>query len=397
MQNKNATSGPAELDALLAMLQSLGNAPGGADLLAQIESGQRVRNALAALIERAFVAFAKNALDRYTRTASADPTTRLKLRMVATRLETAVAALHVRQPAPELRDAAALEQHLVALLWAVRLPSATRSSSPATPAVASSEKLGPLQETCEARLDKAIHSNLDSIASLGSIEQTLRRVQPGELEEWREILRDAAREVIDDYRTLGEDLQQARASLKELSRSITSPMAGKKTAALTEDRQILLQRLEAEMQRAQRHRLPLSLALLGPDHIEDIRHLVGPDAARQVINYYMENVASCARVYDTVASCKPHKLLWLLPGAETDQGVRALRKAQERITTAHYHYAGRLRALPSFSAAVVGYNPGEDSMHLLQRAETLVAYASRSGPRHIEWEKPLSATPSRVR
>lgn len=394
MQNRNGTSGATEVDALLTMLQSLSGALGSSDLLAQMEGGQRVRDALITLIERSFVGFIKNALDRHSRTALTDPTTRLKLRMVATRLETAIAALGVRQPAPEVRDAAALEQHLVALLWAVRQPSPT--AQPSVPVAPLSNQLKPLQETCEARLDKAIHANLDGIAALGSIEQTLHRVQPGEIEEWREILRDAAREVIDDCRAVGADLQQARTSLKELGRYAALASPSKKTVPLTEDRQSLLQRLEAEMQRAQRHRLPLSLALLGPDNIDDIRHLVGADAARQVIHYYLENVTSCARVYDTVASCKPHKLLWLLPGAETDQGVRALRKAQERITTAHYHYAGRLRPLPTFSAAVVRYTPGEDSAHLLQRAETLVAYASRSGPRHIEWEKPLSTTPSRV-
>lgn len=384
MEKHNGAPGPSELDSLLVMLQSLRCAPGGGPLLAQLESGGKIRGALTALIERAFVAFIKNALDRYTRTAPADPTTRLKLKMIDHRLEKVITALRVRQPAPELRDAGALEQHLIALLWAVRQPNG--SGAPARAAAETTDdKLKPLQQTLEAQLDKVIYANLDSIAALGSIEQTLRRVQPGEIEEWREILRDAAREVIDDYRALGDDLQQARACFKELSRQVTpTRLAG---AKLGEDRESLLRRMEAEMRRAQRYRHPLSLALLGPDHIDDIRHLVGADAAREVLRYYLENVASCARAYDTVASCNPHKLVWLLPGADTDQGVRALRKAQERITTAHYHYAGRLRPLPTFSAAVVAYTPGDDSAHLLARAETLVAHAARSGPSRIEWEK----------
>lgn len=391
----NDASGPAATDSLLAMLQTLRHAPGGAALLAEIESGRKVRSALAALVERAFVAFMKNAVDRYARTAPSDPTTRLKLKTIDRRFDALIEALGVRQPAPELRDAGALEQHLVALLWAVRQPAAPGSPRAARPDAADAE-LPPLQQALEAQLDKAIYANLDSIASLGSIEQTLQRVQPGELEEWREILRDAAREVIDDYRGLGENLQQARACFKQISRHGAAAHAGAgRSAAL--DREPLLQRLNAEMRRAQRYRHPLSLALLGPDHLEDIRHLVGAEAAREVLRYYLENVASCARAYDTVAGCKSHKLVWVLPGADTDQGVCALRKAQERITAAHYHYAGRLRPLPTFSAAVVGYSPGDDSAHLLARAETLVAFAERAGPNHIERERRRTAASSRTR
>jgi diguanylate cyclase (GGDEF)-like protein len=341
-------------------------------------------------VERAFVAFLKNALDRYARTASVDAPTRLKLKTIAQRLDVLARSMSVRQPAPEWRDAAALEQHLIALMWAARNP-ATRPQPP-TAAEASEDRLQPLQRTLEGQLDKAIFTNLDSIASLGSIEQTLRGVQPGELEEWREILRDSAREIIENYRALGENLQQARATLADIHRSFRAT-AHVSAAALGLDRDFLLERLNAEMRRAQRYRHPLSLALLGPDHIDDIRHLIGAEAAREVLRYYQQNLSSCARAYDIVTSCKPHRLVWLLPGANTDQGVSALRKAQERITAAHYHYAGRLRRLPTFSAAVVGYGPGDDSAHLLARAETLAAHAKRAGPSHIEWEQRRAATP----
>ncbi len=383
MHNYNGPPGPAAIDALLTMLQTLRAAPGGNALIAEVDDGRNVRGALVALVERAFVAFIKNALDRYARTTPVDAPTRLKLKTIVQRLDVLARSMCVTQSTPNWRDAAALEQHLVALMWAARQPAA--HSEPTMAAGAREDKLRPLQQTLESQLDKAIFANLDNIASLGSVEQTLRGVQPGELEEWREILRDSAREIMENYRALGENLQQARATLTDIQRSSRATTS---VPGLEQD--FLLDRLNAEMHRAQRYQHPLSLALLGPDRIDDIRHLIGAEAAREVLRYYRQNLSACARAYDVVANCKPHRLVWLLPGANTDQGVSAVRKAQERITAAHYHYAGRLRRLPTFSAAVVGYAPGDDSARLLARAEMLATHAKDAGPSHIEWEsKPI--------
>lgn len=380
MTNDSRPATPAAISALTAMLQTLRNAPGGVAALAQVQKGARVRDALAALIDRAFVAFVKNTIDRYAKTTGNDPTTRLKLRMIDRRMDTLIERMAVRQPAPELRDAAALEQHLIAALWALRQPVTAQPTAAATDAPALAPQSA-LQQALEAELDKAIVANLDNIASLGSIEQSLRSVPTGTLEDWRDILRDAAREAIDRYRALGENLQQARTCAKEMNR----PIAPLPTASI--DDGFLLQRLQAETRRAERYRQPLSLALLGPDHVEDIQHLVGTEAVREMLRHYRDNVASCARAYDTVVGCKPHGLLWMLPGASKDQGVLALRKVQQRMVTAHYHYGGRLRPLPTFSAGLVGYTPGDDPADLLVRAEAVAALARRSGPNRIELER----------
>src|ERR1051325_4591036 len=300
MNNQHGSS--AAIDSLLAMLQTLRTAPGGDSLLSQIEEGRAIQRALVALTERAFMAFLKNALDRHTRTAPNDPTTeipndpttQIKIKTIRIRLNTLIEATATRQPARELHNAAALEQHLIALMWAVRRPSVRHSSASAQ----TLQRLKPVQQTLERELDQVIVANFENVASLGSIEQTLRGMSPGELEEWRAVLRDSAREIVENYRALGKDLERARATLKQFG-----PAAGRPTAL---ERDALLERLNAEMRRAQRHRQPLSIALLGPDHIDDIRQLVGPEAVREVLRNYGRNISSCARAYDTVASCRPH-------------------------------------------------------------------------------------------
>lgn len=387
MNHDNQTPGGSAMEPLMAMLQTLGSTPGGPELLAQVERGRDVRQALTMLVERAFLTFIRNAVDRYARTNNGfDRITRLKVKLIEQRLAKLTRAAPDASPLPELPDPATLAQHLVAQLWAAGQVASPKPAEPAT--AARLEKLKPLQQTLAAELERAVLTNLDSIASLGSIELTLRETEAGELEGWREILRDAAREVIDDYRELGENLRQAQLCTGEIGRHIElpprTPDSGENFAINRVD---LLRRLEAEIRRAQRYHQPLSLALLGPDHLENIKLLVGPQAANEVLRRYHENLTSCARAYDTVTGCNAQRLLWLLPGADTDQGVKALRKAEERLMGAHYRYAGRLRPLPTFSAGVVGYAPGEKSVHFLARAEILAAHARRIGPRHIEWDR----------
>jgi diguanylate cyclase (GGDEF)-like protein len=393
MLDHNGPPSAAAIDSLLTMLQTLRTAPARHSPFAQIESARKVRAALAALIDRAFVAFLKNALDRYARTNTLDSTSTLKIRTIRQRLEIVYNALTTGEAAPQWRDAQALEQHLIAQLWSVRRRA---ERTDAGGAASFPDALGPLRQALGQQLDGAVFANLDSIASLGSLEQTLRGVPGGELEEWREILHDSTREIIENYRALGAELQRACTTLRTMDRS-PNGFRGVAGSTAPSDRDLLLERLNAEIRRAQRHRHPLSLALLGPDNIEDIRELTGPQAAREVLHYYWQTLASCARAYDLVTSCKPHRLLWLLPGANTDQSVSALRKAQQRIHAAHYRHAGRLRRLPTFSAAVVGYAPGEDSAHLLTRAENLAAHAKRAGPNHIEWESVRADPAARVR
>lgn len=367
----------------MAMLEALSSAPGGAALFAQIERSFEMRGALQGVIEQAFYTFVRNALARYVRTTQTDRITLLKLRLVEQRLAALTKSSSVNCAMPELPDTTALAQHVVAQLWSASQATAARPASSHT-AVKRAERLKPLQQTLETQLDRAIMANLDSIASLGSVELTLKGAQPGELEEWREILRDAAREIIDDYRRLGEDLRQARLYATEIGTELAAPPA---TGSRVADDPELMRRLEGEMRRAQRYRHPLSLAMLGPDNLEDIKLLVGAQAASEVLQRYRDNILSCARAYDTVSNCNPHKLLWVLPGADPDQSVKALHKVRERVTTAHYHYGGRLRPLPTFSAGVVAFTPGESSSRFLARADVLATRARQEGPSQIKLDR----------
>lgn len=397
MHHEDHTVTGSAMEPLLAMLQTLRTTPGGPELLAHIERGDEARGALLALIDKAFLTFIRNAVDRYARTTGTDRITRLKIRLIEQRLAKLIKLQADPRPVPELPDAAALAQHLVAQLWAAGPPATAKAHAPATAAGSSArlESIKPLQQTLVTQLERAVRENLESIASLGNIDLTLKSAEPGELESWRGILRDTAREVIENYRKLGDELREVQRCAGEIGRQIEAPAPPAPGGnGLAVNRQDLLRRIEAEIRRTQRFHQPLALAMLGPDQLENIRVLIGPQAANEVLRRYLEGVTACARAYDTVSGCNAQKLLWLLPGADADQGVKALRKAQDRLMSAHYHHGGRLRPLPPFSAGIATYASGEEPAHFLTRAEVLAAHARRIGPSHIESDRRRPSRPN---
>lgn len=388
------------MDSLLAALETLRRAPDGTELLAQIERGRRIQNALGTLVERAFLAFLQNALDRYKRHSGTDPTTRLKARMIARRAA-ALARADTRDEGaapftlPLLQDPDALERHLVAMLWATsetmrpetrHTASETESNPSRTTTPRRKEKeLKTLTHTLAQQLDEAMVYNADNSVRLKILAAALARANTArEFEETQDILRDAVRELLKDTNTLDERLQQARHGASGIAFRLAT--LADMLDPVFADRPALLRRLEAEARRAERHRHPLSLALLGPDHLADIDRLVGPNAGRAVIRQYLESITCCARAYDVVTHYHPHGLVWLLPTAETAQGLQALRKVQQHVADTQYQYGGRLRPLPTFSGALVGYARGESPAGFLARAETLAARARNAGPARIECE-----------
>ncbi len=401
MKHHRMTTGPRSMDSLLAALETLRRAPDGAALLAQVERGRRIQSVLASMVERAFLAFLQNALERYKKHSGTDPTTRLKARLIARHAE-ALARADTQDKSttqltlPLLQDADALEQHLVAMLWATsetmlletRHSASEAGANPSRDAapMRKDEGIEPLIHTLAQRLDEALVYSADNIVRLKIVAALLARASTArEFEEAQDILHGAVEELLGDNKTLDERLQQARHGVNDIAFRLATP--AESLDPVSADRQALLRRLEAEARRAERHRHPLSLALLGPDHLGDIDRLVGPNAGREVIRQYLESITSWARAYDVVAHCRPHVLVWMLPATETTQGLQALRKIQQHVADTQYRFGGRLRPLPTFSGAVTGYVRGEGPAVFLARAESLAARARNAGPDRIECEK----------
>jgi len=158
------------------------------------------------------------------------------------------------------------------------------------------------------------------------------------------------------------------------------------TDELTElpNRRAFLRRLEDEVARVQRYGYPLSLALMDLDGFKSINDQFGHAAGDEVLNSYAANILSIFRHHDMVARYGGEEFAVLLPNTNTEGALRALKKVQKRTAETTYQYDGISRPMPTFSAGLSLYKPGETPSNLIERADKALYQAKRLGRNRIE-------------
>jgi len=158
------------------------------------------------------------------------------------------------------------------------------------------------------------------------------------------------------------------------------------TDELTElpNRRAFLRRLEDEVARVQRYGYPLSLALIDLDGFKSVNDQYGHAAGDEVLNSYAANILSIFRHHDMVARYGGEEFAVLLPNTNTEGAMRALNKVQKRTTETTYLYDGVSRPMPTFSAGLSLYKPGETPSNLIERADKALYQAKRLGRNRIE-------------
>jgi diguanylate cyclase (GGDEF)-like protein len=74
----------------------------------------------------------------------------------------------------------------------------------------------------------------------------------------------------------------------------------------------------------------------------------------------------------------------LLPNTDSDGAMRALRKVQKRSAECTFQHEGATMPLPTFSAGVALYRPGETPDDLIDRSDKALYRAKRLGRNRIE-------------
>lgn len=177
--------------------------------------------------------------------------------------------------------------------------------------------------------------------------------------------------IEDDNQQLSEELDRVRLL------SLTDELTG------LPNRRAFMRRLEDEVSRVQRHGAPLSLVILDLDHFKQINDLRGHAAGDAVLRHYAGSVLSIFRHHDLVARYGGEEFAVLLPNTHLAGVVRALEKVRRRLD----EITGQLpaeEALPTFSAGVAEYRSGETANSLIERADTALYEAKRSGRDRVE-------------
>jgi diguanylate cyclase (GGDEF)-like protein len=158
------------------------------------------------------------------------------------------------------------------------------------------------------------------------------------------------------------------------------------TDELTElpNRRAFMRRLEDEVARVQRYGYPLSLALIDMDHFKAVNDIHGHAAGDEVLRNFSTNILSIFRHHDMVARYGGEEFAVLLPNTDKAGALRALEKVRKRTAESPYQLEGRTMPMPTFSAGISLYKPGETPGNLIERADKALYQAKRLGRNRIE-------------
>jgi len=160
------------------------------------------------------------------------------------------------------------------------------------------------------------------------------------------------------------------------------------------NRRAFTRRLEDETGRAQRYDMPLALAIVDLDEFKIINDTFGHVAGDQVLRCYAELMLSTFRHHDLVARYGGEEFSVLLPNTTLEGAQRALSKVQSRVTKNQCEHDGRVLLLPTFSAGLALYVPGEQPIRFIERADRALYRAKHLGRNRIELERPAGRSPT---
>jgi diguanylate cyclase len=187
----------------------------------------------------------------------------------------------------------------------------------------------------------------------------------------------------DELDQLRGELQQARrerdalaARVRELEQQIVAPgpdPAAQTSSVSFEDC------FRTEQSRAKRLRIPLSLALVEIDDLQDLRDRLGHAAGEDALARLGKTIEDSLRPTDVVSRIDGLAYGVLLTGTNIEQALAALVRLQQDVADAPY-MTGHVRSTLTFSAGVVQWRNDEALGDLLTRASRALGLARRGGP-----------------
>jgi diguanylate cyclase len=216
-----------------------------------------------------------------------------------------------------------------------------------------------------------------------------------ELENLRWTLIREIEKLMSGHHELADKLDSTHHYLQVIesdSRQLTDELTRVRLLSLTDEltglpnRRAFLRRLEDEVARVQRYGFPLSLALMDLDKFKEINDKYGHAGGDEVLRVYSKNILSIFRHHDLVARYGGEEFAVLLPNTESEGALRALNKVKNRCAETRWQSNGSVVSVPTFSAGLALYKPGETSTAFVERVDKALYRAKRLGRDRIEMD-----------
>jgi diguanylate cyclase len=251
-----------------------------------------------------------------------------------------------------------------------------------------------LQATLAKQVLETIAQNEEFGVLLEVVLGELRQAGDGrEMEDLRWTLIREIEKLTKGHHDLAEKLDSTHHYLQLIesdSRQLSDELTRVRLLSLTDEltglpnRRAFLRRIEDEVARVQRYGFPLSLALIDLDHFKEINDKYGHAGGDDVLQIYSKNILSIFRHHDLVARYGGEEFAVLLPNTDAEGSMRALTKVRNRALETRWQANGEMIPVPTFSAGVSLYKPGETASAFIERADKALYRAKRLGRNRVE-------------
>ncbi len=242
-------------------------------------------------------------------------------------------------------------------------------------------------------LAKLLHSSFATIRNLDE-SADLSLVKNNFLRRYAKLIK-MQQDLAANFQTIDKGLNDIESSSQSLDEELSRVHRLSLTDDLTQlpNRRAFLMRLDDEISRALRFDYPLTMALIDIDNFKPINDTFGHAAGDVILRHFAQNMNVVFRYHDMASRYGGEEFAVLFPNTGTHGAMSALSKLQYKLKADPYIlFKNDEIPVPTFSAGIALYSPGEDADELIKRADVAMYKAKTSGRDHIEVD-PLGVTP----
>ncbi len=218
-------------------------------------------------------------------------------------------------------------------------------------------------------------------------------------------LTSVLKNILDDTRTVGLNVQRSREELEEgQKKAIEAEQKIKQlTAELdyisevahedfltgTLNRRGMDEALEREFSRADRYNTPLSIAMMDIDHFKKLNDTFGHAKGDEALTHFAKVVKDVKRTTDVLARYGGEEFIIILPATNQEDAINVITRVQRELTK-NFFMSNDKHVLITFSAGVAERISGEKIEAIVPRADAALYEAKNTGRNRVVGS-PLSA------